>query len=158
MARRLPPPFTSTLVGVSRDFGPSRLTTIGGGVATFTQVPLDEFFHMGVVLPLQSQLNEQVHEVIVRMCTPLPLKNRPAIFPRTKGNFTHKPQVGISGSIRTHIHPGEHKLQFAHIFRDSRSGRKFREHRKLLNLCAHTEIRLIDGECFFQSLENLSPG
>ena len=55
-------------------------------------------------------------------------------------------------------HPGENMLQFAHIFRDSRSGRKFREHRKLLNLCAHTEIRLIDGECFFQSLENLSPG
>ena len=83
MARRLPLSFTSTLVGVSGGFGPSRLTTIRGGAGTFTPVPLHEFFHMGVVLPLKGQLNEQVHRVIVRMRTSLPLGGRSAIFPRT---------------------------------------------------------------------------
>ena len=36
------PSFTSTLVGVSGGFRPSRLTTIRGGIGTFTQVPLEE--------------------------------------------------------------------------------------------------------------------
>ena len=76
---------------------------------------------------------------------------------RTRGILTHKPQVGFSGSVGTHVHPGEQILQVAHICRDSRNGSKFSEHRKLLNRCAHTEIRLIDGECFLRSLENLSP-
>ena len=48
-------------------------------------------------------------------------------------------------------------LQVTHILTDSRSRRKFREHRKLLNLCAHTEVCLIDRKRFLQPLENLSP-
>ena len=35
--------------------------------------------------------------------------------------------------------------------------KKFREHRELLNLCAHTEVCFIDRERFLQSLEHLSP-
>ena len=39
-------------------------------VGTSPQVPLEKFFRMGVVLPLQSQLNEKVHQVGVRMDVP----------------------------------------------------------------------------------------
>ena len=70
-------------------------------------------------------------------------------YPQATGEF--------SGPKGTHIHPGEQILQVAHICRDLLSGRKFREQRKFLNLCAHTEICLIDGGGFLQSLENLSP-
>ena len=107
-------------------------------------------------LPLQSQLNEQVHQVIIRMSTPLLLGSRSAILPPTRGDFTHKPQVGFSGSIVTPVHPGEQVLQVGHILRDTRSGREFREHRKLFTLCPNTEIRLIDGKCFLKSFQNLS--
>ena len=157
MARRLPHPLPPPLLGLLGVFGPSQCTTIRGGACTFPKVPLEEVFHICVVLSLQSQLNEQLHQIILRMCTSHPLRSRPAILLRAKADFTNKAQVGFVGCIGTRVSLQEQILQIAHIFRDSRSRRKLREHRKVLNLCAYTEIRLIDGECFLQPLENLSP-
>ena len=54
------PPFTTTLVGVSGIFRSLPFPK-------FTQVSLEEFLHMGVILPLKGQLNQQVHKVIVRV-------------------------------------------------------------------------------------------
>ena len=148
MARRLTPPLPPPLLALVGVYGPSPVTTIRGGAFTFTGVSLGEPFHVAVVLPLKGQFDEQVHQVIVPVSTSLPLRGRPAILPRKYENSTHKPQVGFSGSIETHVQPEKHILQVAHIFRDSRSGRKFREHRELHNLCAHTEIRLVKRQRF----------
>ena len=98
------PPFTTTLVGVSRIFRPFYFATLRGRGATSTQVSLDKLFHMGVILPLKGQFDEQVHKVIVRMGPTLPLPGGAAIVPRTCRDFTPEPQVGFSGSIGTHVH------------------------------------------------------
>ena len=71
--KQVTPPFATTLVGVSgifRLFFFARFTRRGG---TSTQVSLEEFFHMGVIVPLKGQFDEQVHNVIVRMGSTLPL-------------------------------------------------------------------------------------
>ena len=61
------PPFTTTLVGVSGIFRPFPLATFRGRGATSTQVSVEEPPHIGVILPLKSQLNEEVRKVIVRV-------------------------------------------------------------------------------------------
>ena len=48
------PPFTSTLVGLSGVFGPPRLIRIRSRAPTFTQVPPEESFQRGVVVPLKG--------------------------------------------------------------------------------------------------------
>ena len=60
-------PFTTTLVGVSGIFRPISFATFRGRGGTSTQVSLEEFFHIGVILPLKGQFDEQVHKIIVRM-------------------------------------------------------------------------------------------
>ena len=67
------PSFTTTLVGVSGIFRPFPFATFRGRGGTSTQVSLDKFFNMGVILPLQGQFDEQVHKVIVRVGPTLPL-------------------------------------------------------------------------------------
>ena len=67
------PPFTTTLVGVSGISRPFLFATFRGRGGTSTQVSLEEFFHMGVILPLKGQFDEQVHKVIVRVGPTLPL-------------------------------------------------------------------------------------
>ena len=68
MARRLtPPPLATTLVGVNGIFRPFSLATFRGRVGTFTEVSLEDSFHMEVILPLKGQFNEQVHKINVRM-------------------------------------------------------------------------------------------
>ena len=65
------PPFTTTHVGISGIFRPFPFATFRGRGATLTQVlltvSLEEFLHMGVILPLKGQLDEHVHKVIVRV-------------------------------------------------------------------------------------------
>ena len=52
----------------------------------------------------------------------------------------------------------ENRYPRSHTYSETRAAeRKFREHRKLLNLCAYTEVSFIDRERFLQSLENLGP-
>ena len=99
------PTFVTTLVGVSGIFRPFPFATFGGRGATSTQVFLDEFLHVGVILPLKGQLNQQVHKVIVRVGPTLPLRGSAAIVPRTGRDLTHEPQVGFYGPIGTHVHP-----------------------------------------------------
>ena len=70
---QVPPPFTTTLVGVSGTFRPFFFATFRGRNGTSTQVSLEESFHMGVILPLKGQFEEQVHKVIVCMGPTLPL-------------------------------------------------------------------------------------
>ena len=60
-------PFTPTLVGVSGIFRPFSLATFRGRGGNSAQVSLEESFHMGVILPLKGQFDEQVHKIIVRM-------------------------------------------------------------------------------------------
>ena len=67
------PTFTTTLVGVSGIFRSFPFATFRGRRATSTQVSLEEFLHMGVILPLKGQLDQQVHKVIVRVGPTLPL-------------------------------------------------------------------------------------
>ena len=67
------PPFTTTLVGVSGIFRPFPFATFRGRGATSTQVSLEEFLHMGVIPPLQGQLDQQLHKVIIRVGLTLPL-------------------------------------------------------------------------------------
>ena len=52
------PPFTTTLVGVSGILRPFPFATFSGRGATSTQVSLEDFLHMGVILPLRRQLDE----------------------------------------------------------------------------------------------------
>ena len=59
------PPFTTILVGVSEILSPFPFATFRGRGGTSTQVSLQEFFDMGVILPLKGQFDEQVHKVIV---------------------------------------------------------------------------------------------
>ena len=66
-------PLTTTLVGVSGIFRSLPFATIRGRGATSTQVSLEEFLHMGVILPLKGQLDQQVHKIIVRVGPTLPL-------------------------------------------------------------------------------------
>ena len=139
------PPFSTTLFGVSGVFGPFPFSTFGGRPTTTTQVFFEEFLHLGVILPLKGQLDQQVHKVVVRVGPTLPLRGSAAIVRRTCRDLTHEPQVGFCGSVGTRDTPG-------------RSGREFREHSELLKLCAYTEISFIDRESFLRSLENLSPG
>ena len=75
MARRLPPPppFSTTLVGVIGIFPPFFLATFKGRVGIFTQVSVQEFFHMGVILPLEGLFDGEVRKIIVRMGPSLPL-------------------------------------------------------------------------------------
>ena len=54
---------------------------------------------MGVILPLKSQLNQQVHQFVVRVGPAFPLRGSAAVIPRTLGDLTNEPQVGLSGSI-----------------------------------------------------------
>ena len=61
------PPFTSTLVGISGTFRSFPFATFRGRGATSTQVSLDKFLHMGVILPLKGQLHQHVHKVLVRV-------------------------------------------------------------------------------------------
>ena len=67
------PPLTTTLVGVSGYFRPFSFATFRGSGGTSTRVSLEECFHMGVILPLLGQFDEQVHKIIVRMGPTLPL-------------------------------------------------------------------------------------
>ena len=67
------PPFTTTLVGVSGIFRSLPFATFRGRDATSTQVSLEELLHMGVILTLKGQLDQQVHKVIVRLGPTLPL-------------------------------------------------------------------------------------
>ena len=48
------PSFTATLVGVSGIFRPFPFATFGGRGNTSTQVFLEEFLHVGVILPLKG--------------------------------------------------------------------------------------------------------
>ena len=73
MARSLPPPLTTTLVGVSPIPRPFFLATFRSRAGTCNQVSLEECFHMGVFLPLKGQFDEQVHKIIVRMGSTLPV-------------------------------------------------------------------------------------
>ena len=66
-------PFATTLVVVSGTFRPFSLATFRCRGETATQVSLEKCFHMGVILPLQGQFDEQVHKIIVRMGPTLPL-------------------------------------------------------------------------------------
>ena len=59
------PPFTTTLVGVRGTFRSFPFATFKARGATSTQVSLEKFLHMGVILPLKGQLDQQVHKVIV---------------------------------------------------------------------------------------------
>ena len=85
------PTFTTTLVGVSGIFRPFPFATFRGRGGTLTRVSLEELFHVGVILPLKGQLDEQVHKVIVRVGPTLPLRGGAAIVPRTCKDFTHQP-------------------------------------------------------------------
>ena len=67
------PPFTTTLVGVRGIFRSLPFSTFRGRGVTSTQVSLEEFLHMGVILPLKGQLDQQVHKVIVPVGPTLPL-------------------------------------------------------------------------------------
>ena len=73
MARRIPPPLATSLVGVSGSFMPCSLATFRGRAGTSTKVSLEEFFDIGVILPSKGQLDEQVHKIIVRMGPSFPL-------------------------------------------------------------------------------------
>ena len=73
------PSLTTTLVGVSGIFRPFLFATFGGRGATSTQVFLEEFLLMGVIRPLGSQLDQQVHKIVVRMGPTLPLTASAAI-------------------------------------------------------------------------------
>ena len=99
------PTFATTLIGVSGIFRPFLFATFGGRGTTSTQVFLEEFLHVGVILPLEGQLDQQVHKFVVRVCRILPLRGSGAIVPRTRRGLTHEPQVGLCGSIGTHVHP-----------------------------------------------------
>ena len=59
------PSFTTTLVGVSEIFRPFPFATFRGRVTTSTQLVLEEFLHVGVILSLRGQLDQQVHKVVV---------------------------------------------------------------------------------------------
>ena len=48
------PPFTTSLLGVSGVFRPFPFATFGGRGTTSTGVLLEEFPHVGVILPLKS--------------------------------------------------------------------------------------------------------
>ena len=79
------PSFTTSLVGVSGIFGPCPFATFGGRGTTSTQVLLEEFLHVGVILPLKSQLNQHVHQFVVRVGPAFPLRGSAAVIPRTLG-------------------------------------------------------------------------
>ena len=98
------PSFTTTLVGVSGIIRPFPFATSGGRGATSTQVCLEEFLHMGVILPLEGQLDEQVHKVVLRVGPTLHFRGSAAIVPRTCRDLTHEQQVGFCGPIGTHVH------------------------------------------------------
>ena len=66
-------PFTTTLVGVSGIFRPFLFATFRGRGGTSAQVSLEEFFHMGVILPVEGQFDRQVHKVILREGPTFPL-------------------------------------------------------------------------------------
>ena len=53
------------------------------------------------------------------------------------GDLTHEPQVELSGPIGAHVHPWKQLLLVAHVFRDSRSGGKLREHSSS-SICVRT--------------------
>ena len=61
------PDFTSTIVGGIEIFRPFLFATFRGRGDTSTKVSLEEFLHMGVILPLKGQLDKQVHKVIVHL-------------------------------------------------------------------------------------------
>ena len=77
------PSFTTPLVGVSGVFRPLPFATFGSRGTTSTQLFLEEFLHVGVILPLKSQLDQQVHQVVVRVGPVLPLRGSAAIIPGT---------------------------------------------------------------------------
>ena len=52
------PSFTTTLVGVSGIFRPFPFATFGGRGTTSTQVFLEKFLHVGVILPLKGYLDQ----------------------------------------------------------------------------------------------------
>ena len=66
------PPFTTNLVDVSGIFISLPFATFRGRGATSTQVSLEEFLHVGVILPLKGQLDQNVHKAIVRVGPTLP--------------------------------------------------------------------------------------
>ena len=63
---QLIPPLTTTPVGLSGFFRPFSLATFRGRGGTSTQESLEEFVHMGVIIPLKGQFDEQVHKIILR--------------------------------------------------------------------------------------------
>ena len=96
--------FTTTVVGVSGINRPFPFATFRGRGATSTEVFREKYLQMGVILPLKSQLDQQVHKVAVRVGLTLPLRGSAAIVLRTCRNPTHEPQVGFCGRKGTHVH------------------------------------------------------
>ena len=67
------PSFTTILLGVSGTFRPFPFATFRGRGAISTQVSLEEFLLMGVIVPFMGELDEEVHKVIVHVGPTLPL-------------------------------------------------------------------------------------
>ena len=65
--RQVTPSFVTTLVGVSGIFRPFLFATLGGRGTTSTQVFLEDVLHVGVILPLEGQLGQQGHKVVIRV-------------------------------------------------------------------------------------------
>ena len=93
------PTFTTTLVGVSGIFRTFPFATFAGTGATSTQVFLEEFLHMRVILRLKRQVDQQVHKVVVCVGPTLSRRGSATILPRTCRDLTHLPQVGLCGSM-----------------------------------------------------------
>ena len=98
------PTFTTTLDEVSGIFRPFHFTTFGGRGTTSTQVFLEEFLHVGVILPLEGQLDQQVHQVVVGVGPTIALRGSTAIIPRLGRDLTYEPQLRLRGSTGTHVH------------------------------------------------------
>ena len=54
---------------------------------------------------IARRVSEVSWQVVVRVGPAFPLRGSAAVIPRTLGDLTHEPQVGLSGSVGAHVHP-----------------------------------------------------
>ena len=57
------------------------------------KLPLEKLVHLGVVFPLEAQLDQKVDEPVVRVRTTLPLCGRTAIVRDVKMDLRRKPNM-----------------------------------------------------------------
>ena len=114
-------------------------------------------FHVGVMLPLHGQLNQQIDQVIIRLRPGFPLKRLSAVLPCPGRNLPHKRQMRLFRPIGRGVHTPHELFHLRHELGVAGSCGEFGERRQLLNLRLDSQVRFADCIHLLQSFQEVAP-